>query len=584
MNHAVNLADPIPDALGSMQRGSTKGQWSDFFGYHVDMLEEPFSVFDRRSIAIPLQTFADNLLQTYWQRVHVIYPILHWPTFMIEYNKLWSLESVPAGDCSFEEVVFHATLNMVLALGCQCSESMSSTQRQYQSSEFYRRSQRLISIETLDTSSLPVVQVLLLRALYLYYASLAERCLIMLAAAHRVAVGLGLHTNQSRSIDSQLRREMRLRVWHFGVVVLDQATSSAFARPALLYKQTSFPPLPQEIDDEYLSVTGEGRQPEGLPSRLTFNLLGVKTTSVIDDMRAMRFTPNSKRAAASGSSRSTSGPDPGAILQINSRLEDIIQSLPPHLDISLGSINQGLTDEQLAVFRFQGRVFRTRILLLRILLLRPSLLAQSQTWASLATQPGSSSSARLEERFQREICEMCIVSAQMALQEMDEHLNTVLEYPGWYALQLTFNAALILIAASLFPSFGINFDVEPGRTAWERAIRIMETHKGKFSSAERGLRVLHEFRSRVASRAGSTSSYGHHASGGYLHDQHLDPGSVLGGHMTSVDPFIPGPMLGEGMNSGEASGTLDQTWMTIQDFGQNDWVLRFPAGPEDRQQ
>ncbi|KAK0639520.1 hypothetical protein B0T16DRAFT_304404, partial [Cercophora newfieldiana] len=115
---------------------------------------------------------------------------------------------------AFEEVVFHATLNMALALGCQSSESMSLEQRQHQANEFYRRSQRLVSIETLDTCSLAVVQLLLLRSLYLYYASLGERCWIMLGAAFQVAVSLGLEATQPRKSDSQLEREMRLRVWH----------------------------------------------------------------------------------------------------------------------------------------------------------------------------------------------------------------------------------------------------------------------------------------------------------------------------------------------------------------------------------
>jgi hypothetical protein len=222
MHLAVDVADKTTSAPGSA-RPASKGDWPDFFGYHVDMLELPSNVFDRQFIALPLQHFADDLLRAYWRQIHTIYPFLHWPTFMAEYTKLWDpTASEERPSLMFEEVVFHATLNMALALGCQTSESMSLVQRQYHANEFYKRSQRLVSIETLDTSSMSVVQLLLLRTLYLYYASLADRCWIMLGAAFRVAVSIGLHASQPRKCDSQLEREMRARLWHFGLVVLEQ--------------------------------------------------------------------------------------------------------------------------------------------------------------------------------------------------------------------------------------------------------------------------------------------------------------------------------------------------------------------------
>jgi len=127
---------------------------------------------------------------------------------MAEYAGLWDPAVIPdnisSSDRVFEDVVFHATLNIVLALGCQISKSLSLAQRQYQANEFYRRSQKLVSIETLDTFPLSVVQLLLLHSLYISYASMADRCWIMIGAAFRVAMALGLHTNQSGKAYSQL--------------------------------------------------------------------------------------------------------------------------------------------------------------------------------------------------------------------------------------------------------------------------------------------------------------------------------------------------------------------------------------------
>ncbi|KAK4441998.1 fungal-specific transcription factor domain-containing protein, partial [Podospora aff. communis PSN243] len=508
MHLAADVADKTTSASDSAQQQTPKGDWPDFFGYHVDMLELPSNVFDRQFIALPLQHFADELLQVYWRQIHTIYPFLHWPTFMADYSKLWD-PNTPAESPNlvFEEVVFHATLNMALALGCQTSESMSLAQRQYQANEFYKRSQRLVSIETLDVSSISVVQLLLLRVLYLYYASLADRCWIMLGAAYRVAVSVGLHASQPRKGDSQLEREMKARLWHFGLAVLEHSTSSAFARPPMVSNQVmTGPPFPQSIDDEYLSATEEGRQPDALPARVAMNVFWARTAAIIEDMRAMRATSHGSSKVSPAAN--LFGPDPGAILRLNSRIEDVLRDMPYHLRPDADYTSLGLSEEQAAVFRYQGRVLRTRSLLLRILLLRPSLLAQAQSRVSLR-RPSASSAAQLEERFQTEISDMCISTARAALEEMNQHLGTAMEYPGWYALQLSFNAAVILIVASICPTFNAGFDLESTRLAWDRAIRIMERHREKFPSAGRGLQVLHGFRNHVASRpAARNNSFG----------------------------------------------------------------------------
>jgi hypothetical protein len=83
---------------------------------------------------------------------------------------------------------------------------------------------QLISAETLDTTSLSVVQLLLLRSFYLYFAGRGDRCWLLSGAALRVAIGLGLHLAPKRRL-SQVEQETRCRVWHGGCVPLDQYAS-----------------------------------------------------------------------------------------------------------------------------------------------------------------------------------------------------------------------------------------------------------------------------------------------------------------------------------------------------------------------
>ncbi|KAF5971920.1 hypothetical protein FBULB1_8970 [Fusarium bulbicola] len=222
------------------------------------------------TVPLPDRQLADTLLGCFWDFIHPIFPILHRPSFSTMYDDLWKQNISPAHreKQTKDDVVFHAILNMALALGCQRSDQISSEQRHKISDSFYRRPYRLVSIETLDFSSLQIVQLLLLRAIYLHCTTYANRCWNMVGVALRVAQGLGLHLEQTALSKNQLQREMRRRVWH-NCFALDRLSATTFGRPVLHCRPHTVP-LPEPIDDEYLSEVDEGRQPENSPSRMAF--------------------------------------------------------------------------------------------------------------------------------------------------------------------------------------------------------------------------------------------------------------------------------------------------------------------------
>lgn len=193
----------------------------DLLGFTV--VQSPSLAHDVNPVSLPERRFADALFRCFWDYIHPVFPILHRPSFATMYDHLWQQDMPSAYHYkqTNDDVVFHAILNMVLALGCQRSEQIPSAQRNQFADSFYRRSHRLISIETLDFSSLQIVQLLLLRAIYLHYTTYADRCWNMVGVALRVAQGLGLHLEQTTSSKNQLKREMRRRVWH-NCVALDR--------------------------------------------------------------------------------------------------------------------------------------------------------------------------------------------------------------------------------------------------------------------------------------------------------------------------------------------------------------------------
>jgi hypothetical protein len=191
-------------------------------GFSLEPLDESLNEIDPHVMVLPPRQLADDLFRWYWQHVHSIFPFLHWPSFKHDCHSLWKQETPPSrGPRVFEDRLFRATVNMVLALACDRNEGIPLGQSQSYANNFYMRSLRLIPVETLDTSSLSVVQLLLLRGTYLYFAGRADRCWLTVGAAIRVAIGLGLHATPKRPMN-QLEREMRRRVWYGGCVSLDQ--------------------------------------------------------------------------------------------------------------------------------------------------------------------------------------------------------------------------------------------------------------------------------------------------------------------------------------------------------------------------
>jgi hypothetical protein len=398
----------------------------------MQTLEQPLDEIDPHALVLPPRQFADELLRWYWLNFHSVFPFLHWPMFKARYHAVWK-EKV-ASSPTFDDLLFYATLNMVFATACLRNEIIELHHRHYYGDEFYKRSLRLMSAETIDAASIPIVQLLLLRGVYLYFAGRADRCWLMSGAAIRVAVGLGLHTTPKRQI-SQLEREMRRRVWFGGCVSLDQILSTIFGRPGAIFPGLTQTPLPLAIDEEYLSTTEEGRQPDGLPSRMDMINYTVKLLQVVEEMRASARMPGIKLKTGS---QDFSLPDPTAVLGIDSKIDDLFNEMPAHLRVDADYSKLPLNEDQVKFFQSQSHALRFRLLLFRVFLLRPSLLAEAQRWATLKSGPAQTASVKFQERFHYEICNLCLDTVHKMLAEIHASLATSGGISAWYALHCTY--------------------------------------------------------------------------------------------------------------------------------------------------
>jgi hypothetical protein len=397
-------------------------------------------------------------------------------------------------------------------------------------------------------------------------------------------------------------------------------------------------PLPLPIDEEYLSTTQEGRQPDGVPSRIDMIIFSSKLVDLLGNMRAAVRAPHLK-IKQSGAEFLV--PDPTALLQVNSQIDDLVDRLPPHLRPNADySKMPCVSDEDVQCFQAQSQAIRFRLLIIRVFLLRPSLLAEAQRWTTRDSVVPHTASSVLQERFHQEICLLCLKTVHAVLEEIHSGLSTTLGMSTWYSLHckrilaslllyhtadpvdtttVTFAAATILLVSTLSPLLANSLDTEPTKTSWERAMAILEFHRAHISSAGRSIEVLQRYRHSITRRAssGSRKLLSFHIPTSQFataNDESLLAGSSTGAQGVPSGVFqppaypqhgqlgqgqqgqhgqaqqfyaqaaptwepthaIPTPPAG-GMEGGLqeylASESLNEAWLTTQDFGQGDWVL-----------
>jgi hypothetical protein len=186
---------------------------------HSNKTPERLPEWTNGAAMLPRRRNADDFLACYWEFTHPLFPVLHKPSFLKQYQNLWANEQEPeARDLNtlgMEELIFTATLNLVFALGCMFSNLVPPSQKNSMSDEFYQKSRHTLLFEVLDSTSLSLVQMMCLTGVYLQSTQHANRCWNSVGLAIRVAQSLGLHLNEvtGKKIP-QLEREMRRRVWH----------------------------------------------------------------------------------------------------------------------------------------------------------------------------------------------------------------------------------------------------------------------------------------------------------------------------------------------------------------------------------
>lgn len=165
----------------------------------------PQPLFSQTSISLPPKHVADRFLSHYHGSVHVYAPQLHWPTFIQEYESLYS-----AGTLQNCRKIWVCLFFAVLACGTLMDPQPNGPAQDSEGAGYLD-----ISIKNLNTWSdeLTVEHACtaLLISIFFVEVNLRSPSWVYLGSAIRVAQDIGLHVE--RGPFPPLEAEMRRRVW-----------------------------------------------------------------------------------------------------------------------------------------------------------------------------------------------------------------------------------------------------------------------------------------------------------------------------------------------------------------------------------
>ncbi|PKK41117.1 hypothetical protein CI102_14977 [Trichoderma harzianum] len=242
---------------------------------------------------VPSRGAADDMMNLYWNEIHILYPFVDRASFQECYKKLWSTEDERV--CRPNHILL-CSLNAVFALTCQLRRR-SVADQSFAANIFFRRAAQLLQMSSFGGGSLELVQACLLLAQYLQSTESSYRCWVVIGLAIRIAQSIGLHLPEPAYLrfEKESDRKLSQRLWH-GCVFLDRMVSMTQGRPTTISKTDSMAvPLPQSDGSDHVfspSVADRAKRPlsDCYASRMEFFSESMKLYSITGDMLAIVYS------------------------------------------------------------------------------------------------------------------------------------------------------------------------------------------------------------------------------------------------------------------------------------------------------
>lgn len=260
------------------------------------------------TLSLTAKYLTNEFIESYFNNYHTSYPFIHKETFLAQY-----CDEIPTPTNEIWQIL----LNTVLALGAWCLHGESSNVDLY----YYQNAKSYLSSYVFESGSIPLLQALTLLSNYAQKRNKPNTGWNYLGLAVRMAMGLGLYKEFSNWTCSknQLQLEMRRRLW-WGLYIFDGGAAITFGRPVNLPvdQMMDINEVSNINDDDYLKNNDLKKElvPVDYPTIYSGLIWQAKFTIISTEIY----------------NRLISKPAPTAseCLQLNNRITDFIQQLPPY--------------------------------------------------------------------------------------------------------------------------------------------------------------------------------------------------------------------------------------------------------------
>ncbi|POS85188.1 hypothetical protein EPUL_005105 [Erysiphe pulchra] len=185
---------------------------------------------------------SDQILHSYYNSVHLVMPILHWPAFLNEYENVYK-------SGSFQNVSpeWISLLYSVLAVGSLFNKEQA-TQRPKKGKEFIDISLTQSDNWT-DDFTLDHARAAILTSIFFAEVNLKSAARRWLAIAVCISQEIWLHTEFGSW--STIELEIRRRIW-WGIYIWDRQISLEYGRPPFIKDTDCNVSLPNAIEDHQI--------------------------------------------------------------------------------------------------------------------------------------------------------------------------------------------------------------------------------------------------------------------------------------------------------------------------------------------
>lgn len=373
---------------------------------------------------LPHRELSDALVKIYRERIHSIFRILHWPTFMSQYENTFK-----AGGTVDKHWL--GLLNQVYAIACQIGgpeiEAVEGTEAGLR---FFQRSLAMMFPLVLQSRSLQALQCVLLMTQYLQSISQPSLCWNTVGHAVRFAQSQGLYSASTLAHMNPIEAETRRRVWA-GVVAMEATTAATLGLPPSLSAQHCLSVEPTPVDDEYITASGIEPQPYEKPSVSSFIQQTYKVYAIQLRILSNLYSPHAESEH--------DWPNCRDILEYDRQLEAYAKDVPLHLRISAeGAARRGNNEE----LNMQTNVLRSRFLNAKILAHRPML-----SYLCHRSQSDTHHTDALDQAITYASARICCNSAVEVIEVVTANWHNGQSGAWWYSLYYVYSASLVILAS-----------------------------------------------------------------------------------------------------------------------------------------